>query len=433
MTKIFPFLNKVVPAVSAFVICCNIALADDYWGLYYRNDYPNAFITRKFLPDEGYWINYTLRDDGFIYLGGVARGYPALLPSFRGSMIVPPVVNGYQMKGINDWAFENTPGITEILIPDTITSIAPNAFYGCPESTRIVIGCQTEPCQTHGELWSHYTEDPNLGVAGRRNTYCMKCMRTVKSEVIPPLDYVYNGGPYTNQLENTYIIYCIYNGYAKLARFQGMGPCIDPETSGRFEIPNTLVHDGHEYPVKVLGDWAFLDCANLTEIVIPKNVKQFFYYTFEGTAPDRIVFKCNTPWITSYGLDYCLAKEILVAPGTKGWDTPIPGNWYGFPIKYDLSEYESARQTLSSTRAANARLSQWDCYLAGLNADDPDDDFRLQITMSEGKPRISYSPDLGKARKYTVLGSNDLRNWEPTGTNASDGHSFFKVKIDLPE
>ena len=80
---------------------------------------------------------------------------------------------------------------------------------------------------------------------------------------------------------------------------------------------------------------------------------------------------------------------------------------------------------------ANGR-TLWANWLTGLDPANPDDDFTLSIAVTNGVPSLSWTPDLGAARTYTIWGCRDLPptgGWSvvqkaelPTTTNR-----FFKV------
>lgn len=84
---------------------------------------------------------------------------------------------------------------------------------------------------------------------------------------------------------------------------------------------------------------------------------------------------------------------------------------------------------LSTTVAANGQ-SLSDSYVAGLNPLDAHAKFRItSLTVKDGKPVLTYEPDLGAERTYTVLGAD--RPEGPFGP-VRETSRFFKVSVDLP-
>ena len=84
---------------------------------------------------------------------------------------------------------------------------------------------------------------------------------------------------------------------------------------------------------------------------------------------------------------------------------------------------------------ANGR-TLWANWLAGLDPSNPNDDFTLSIAVTNGVPSLSWTPDLGTARTYTIWGCRDLTStdgWRTAQTeeHGTPPHRFFKVKEEL--
>lgn len=82
---------------------------------------------------------------------------------------------------------------------------------------------------------------------------------------------------------------------------------------------------------------------------------------------------------------------------------------------------------------ANGR-TLWANWLTGLDPANPDDDFTLSIAVTNGVPSLSWTPDLGAARTYTILGCRDLPpagGWivVPKAELPTTTNRFFKVTV----
>ena len=82
---------------------------------------------------------------------------------------------------------------------------------------------------------------------------------------------------------------------------------------------------------------------------------------------------------------------------------------------------------------ANGR-TLWGNWLAGLDPANPDDDLTLSIAVTNGAPSLSWTPDLGDARTYTIWGCRDLPpagGWSivPKADLATTTNRFFKVSV----
>lgn len=84
---------------------------------------------------------------------------------------------------------------------------------------------------------------------------------------------------------------------------------------------------------------------------------------------------------------------------------------------------------LSAAVAANGQ-SLSDSYIVGLNPLDAHAKFRItSLTFKDGKPNLTYEPDLGAERTYTILGADCPEG--PFGPVRGTSR-FFKVSVALP-
>lgn len=75
----------------------------------------------------------------------------------------------------------------------------------------------------------------------------------------------------------------------------------------------------------------------------------------------------------------------------------------------------------------------WQDYIAGTNPDPSGENAEFRVTKVEfegGLPRVIWTPDLGRARKYTVWGRESLT--EGSWHEQTEGDRFFKVAVELP-
>lgn len=102
-------------------------------------------------------------------------------------------------------------------------------------------------------------------------------------------------------------------------------------------------------------------------------------------------------------------------------------------------EHEDAARAL----AANGRDTVADCFVAGLEPEDPDSFFRADIRIEDGVPVVTPIPDLNEGgtrnvRVYRVLGATTLgpgAEWDDVTDRADlaeTGYRFFKAAVSLP-
>ena len=121
---------------------------------------------------------------------------------------------------------------------------------------------------------------------------------------------------------------------------------------------------------------------------------------------------------------------------------PIPHEWIRnaalavLPSLAYATPEEFAAAAWSRPSPWGKPTALWEDYVAGTNPDPagPDSTFRItSIVVTNGVPALTWSPDLGAARRYTVEGKVRLDDKnEPWQTPLPPGARFFKVKVSLP-
>ncbi len=75
-------------------------------------------------------------------------------------------------------------------------------------------------------------------------------------------------------------------------------------------------------------------------------------------------------------------------------------------------------------------------YIVGTDPTDPDSKFTASIEIVDGRPVVTYSPDLLEERRYKKLGKKDIGDpaepWVEVKEGEEDAYNFFKVSVDLP-
>ena len=155
-----------------------------------------------------------------------------------------------------------------------------------------------------------------------------------------------------------------------------------------------------------------------------------------GDGPHTLVWRYIKDDVESEGEDCCWVADFQRTPATAPAYTatqttpePVPYAWLREYYPAIADEYEAYESAAFDT-AENGR-PVWQCYVAGLDPTDPDDDLVADIVLVDGEPRISVG---GKGeregRVYTVEGKPDLSaEWGPTNNFSR----FFRVKAGLAE
>jgi len=108
---------------------------------------------------------------------------------------------------------------------------------------------------------------------------------------------------------------------------------------------------------------------------------------------------------------------------------PVPYVW--------LNQYAPLVNSFGSNylEAATADIdgdgyATWQEYVTGTDPTNGESVLKAFITISNGSPRLAWTPDLGATRVYTVEGKSNLIHDEWGPTNAHD--RFYRVKVTFP-
>lgn len=157
-----------------------------------------------------------------------------------------------------------------------------------------------------------------------------------------------------------------------------------------------------------------------------------------SSAPGRYQPGSYTITVTGRG-NYSGTRRIgwsLLDPSgtTSVGGVDVPNSWLkAKAVPVDGGLVAALCGLTGKTDAGGRPLAVWEDYVMGTDPMNPDSKFRTFIRIVDGRPVVSYDPDLGAERKYTVLGSADLKTWcEVDPTNPGETR-YFKVSVEMPE
>ncbi len=132
----------------------------------------------------------------------------------------------------------------------------------------------------------------------------------------------------------------------------------------------------------------------------------------------------------SWGNDFTLkAKPVTVSlPGDSSGTVDIPPSWFAeYGYVSDVAN-TTAIQGAATQTAANGINSVAECYVIGISPTNETAQFTASISFdAAGNPQIDYDPNLGSARTYHKLYSDDLKSWREW--NGVEAANFFKVEV----
>ena len=129
----------------------------------------------------------------------------------------------------------------------------------------------------------------------------------------------------------------------------------------------------------------------------------------------------NTPVRVPYSWLACYMQSMGFTPSGGGSATG--------DATYSFADYAAAAETTKTT-ARGQTISVWQDYVAGTDPSNSNSVFTASVSVTNGIPYISWTPDLGTdERDYIIYGRENLQDgsWGPT--NAAS--RFFKVEVRM--
>ena len=303
-----------------------------------------AFASEEITQDN---MKYTLFDDGTAAVSGAERSITtANIPekiTYEGK--------DYTVTSIGNYAFYKCRGLTSVDIPSSVTSIGNGAFSWCTGLTSVnipysVTNIGEYAFQGCSSLFAyHYKKDgtATLLMAGYksaemsgRETYSIpeKVTHDGAEYIVTSIgSYAFSGCtglasvdiPGSVTIIGEYAFQDCSSLFAYHYKKDGTATLLkagykSAEMSGRetYSIPEKVTHDGTEYSVTSIGEYAFYDCTGLTSVDIPNSVTsigEYAFYKCTGLTSANIPNSVTS--IGYYAFAGCTGLKKLVCNATS--------------------------------------------------------------------------------------------------------------------
>jgi hypothetical protein len=144
-----------------------------------------------------------------------------------------------------------------------------------------------------------------------------------------------------------------------------------------------------------------------------------------GTGKHKIRWDYVKDDSYSDGADCAWVDAVVWEPGTASTEVPVPHAWLDrFGLAVGVG-YEIAAVTDTDGDGYPA----WEEYVAGTDPTDEASVLTALIAVRDGVPSVTWEPDMGSARVYTIEGKASLTGDWQSPANAT--HRFFRVKVSM--
>ena len=280
-------------------------------------------------------------------------------------------------------------GASEVHIPDSVKSIPFGLFDGIPES---LFDTNSIPCLMLLDGW----------VVGITDDYWNTYGTGEEDAPYWELDLSVVRGVVDN---------AFWPGDLRVSSLVATQQVLDWGVSGTFgdAVSSVTIADGTTY----IPQCAMSGLKNLTNVVIATSVSRIEENAFAD---------CPNLKSLTFG------NSIMTAQ----WMEQFPR----FEEKFGNDFAKAVTAWTGKTDGTYAPMLVWQDYVAGTDPTDENDIFKASITLVDGVPQVSYTPELPEAetakRKYTTYGKARLQDeeWHVVDGDAAS-YNFFKVTVEM--
>ena len=294
-------------------------------------------------PATGYTWWYNTANYGDAQGVKIYRGSnePAVEPKPEGHLVIPGIIDGMEVREIGHSAFYNCSGLTSVTIPDSVTRIGYEAFYGCSGLTSAYI---TDLAKRSGISFGDTLANPlNLYLNGEKVTDLV-----IPDGVTSIGDSAFYGCSGLTSVaipDSVTSIGAAFYGCRGLTSVTipdsvtSIGDLAFSLCSG---LTSVTIGNG----VTSIGYAAFYDCRGLTSVTIPDNVTSiggYAFYNCSGLTSVTIGNGVRSIWNDAF--QYCSGLQNVYWLGLPHYVASIPSS----AVHFCSREYGTALRSQNAS------------------------------------------------------------------------------------
>ena len=293
--------------------------------------------------DDGY--NYILTDDGFLFKEKDSEYQLTSYIKNKETVTLPTDINGNAyslryMRGVTNviipdgvtslgsYAFQDCTSLISVVIPDSVTIISNNAFYNCSNLNSIVIPNSITSIRNYAfygctSLTSITIPNGVTSIDMGAFQACTSLTSIVIPDSVTSISYAafYGCSSLANIVISDGVTYIDETTFAKTAYYNNESNWIDGVLYiGKYLIRAKATISG-EYAIRsdtlLVIQKAFYNCSNLTSVIIPGSVASISDYAFHDcTSLSSVVIPDSVTSIGRGAFYDCARLVSVTIPGS---------------------------------------------------------------------------------------------------------------------
>ena len=264
-------------------------------------------LTTLTLTSVTAFADYWYTNGDFEYFLENGKDGTASITDYTGNaenLVIPSKLDEYIITSIAEFAFENCDSLTSVTIPESITSIGWNSFYDCDNLTNVTIPNSV----------ISIGEEAFYGCDSLTNIKIPESVISIGSGAFGETECYNNASNWKNGI--LYIDNCIIE--AK-----------NDEISENFTISGGT---------RVIADYAFHNCPNITNVTIPNGVISIGDWAFSGCRLTSVTIPESVTDIGSCAFSDCESLTSITIPDSVifiGCDAFADTGYYNNPSNWE--------------------------------------------------------------------------------------------------
>jgi hypothetical protein len=232
-----------------------------------------------------------------------------------GAVDIPSLISGLPVKKIGNNAFEGCTRVTNVTIPDSVTSIERAAFNSCYSLTNVMIGAGVTNIGDYAfyyctNMVDAVIPDSVTSIGGYAFEHCSSLTNAVIGSSVTRIGYhmfyactkltsvmigtgVTNIGDYAFYYCTSMVNVAIPDNVTRISTYAFQN-CT--------KLTNIMIGNG----VTNIGDYSFQSCTNLANVVIPDSVISIGIYAFASCSSlTNATIGSSVTSIETYAFDAC--------------------------------------------------------------------------------------------------------------------------------